>query len=405
VNDLVRKKKIERRESGDGSIFLRGDGRWVARVENGYTVKDGKPMRVQKTVYGKTRDEVRDKLLKLQTAGPPVAAERQTVEQYLSYWLEATKGTVRDSTYHMYRMAIAKVLASNLARLKLTSLTPLHIQKLYADLQQTLSAKRVNGIHAVLRRAINRAVAWDMLVKSPIAAEKVTPPLAPRVHRKTYDGAMVRDLIRALVDEPLGCLYYLAIATGMRRGELCGLRWGDVDLERNVITVVQSATPTKGKRATMTDVKTDGSRRTVTLPPDARGWLQRHRNTQEGSEARPGALTGKVCLLFVDHKAQPVVPGGVSQKWKLLLARLDMPHIRLHDLRHTHATLLLEAGVKPKTIADRLGHSSIVITQDLYAHVTDAMRDDATDAIEAIIAPRVSSGCQPPAKIRKGRRG
>lgn len=370
-----------RRGRGEGSIFKRSDGKWAAEVSLGHSF-DGK--RRRKTIYGRTRKEVHDKLLALQQDIGTGLAEpsRMTVGQYLQHWLDsAAAHTVRPVTLAVYRQYVRLYADPWIGHIPLSKLQPLQLQQLYTErLQAGLSRRTVQYVHAILRRSFNQAVKWGMIPRNPTAA--VDAPRPTRREMQVLTPQQVEQLVQTMTGDPYFALYYLAIATGCRRGELVALRWADVDWRRPSITINRTAEEVKGK-AVFTEPKTARSKRLIPLPEEAVSALAEHKRQQDQAREDPDYEDHD--LVFCQPNGQPLRPGYVTEHFLTFLRRAQLPRIRLHDLRHTHATMLLAAGVHPKIVSERLGHSTISLTLDTYSHVLPTMQDEVTRKLDALL--------------------
>lgn len=352
-----------------------------------YTVQtpDG-PKR--KTIYGKRYKDVREKLTEAMAnadKGLIFDADNLKAGDYLDRWLnDAVKDTVRPTTYERYEGLVRKHIKPAIGRHKLTSLTPTHVRSLYREkLDAGLAPRTVQYIHVTLHKALKQAVADGLIPHN--ATEAVKPPQVRQdeIHPLTPEEA--KTLLETISGDRLEALYILAVHTGLRQGELLGLKWEDVDFEDATLRVRRTLTTAKGGPI-LSEPKTRGSRRTVKLTKAACDALRSHLNRQlgeidqAGGLWRPGGFDG---LVFASEVGQPLDRRKVTARHlKPLLKRAGLPDIRFHDLRHTCATLLLMRNVNPKVVSEMLGHATIAITLDTYSHVLPNMRDQAASAME-----------------------
>ena len=368
----------KKRGSSEGSIYRRKDGRWAAALTIG-TDANGKQRR--RTFYGHTRGNVEEKLARARAAqldGLLLETNRLSVAEYLNRWLEDdARTTVRPTTYASYESVLRLHVTPHLGRVKLRKLTPAHVQALYSRLEQNgLSPRLRQYVHAILRRALARAVQWELLVRNPCAA--VARPRAPRKEIRPLSPEEARTLLDEATGDPFEALYVLALTTGLRQGELLALRWEDFDFERATICVRRTLTDVNGKLA-FGEPKTKRARRTVELPRLAVEALREHR-------ARLGAIPHPISLIFQDAKGGPLRKQNlVRRSFHPLLKRAGLRKVRFHDLRHTAATLLLAEGVHPKVVQERLGHATIAITLDTYSHVVEGMQREAASRLDALL--------------------
>jgi len=375
----------QRRGKGEGSITRLADGRWQARVDLGY--EGGK--RVRKAFYGKTRKEVQEKLttaLHDHQRGLPLPDERQTVGQFLTDWLDNTaRHTLRPTSYDGYADLVHHHLVPALGRVPLAKLTPQQIAACYGDLlAKGLAARTVQYAHAVLHRALDQAVRWNLVARNPTDAVD-----APRPQRKeitVFNTEQAQQFLDAAQDDWLHALYVLALMTGMRQGELLGLRWQDVDLAAGSLSVRRTLVRTS-QGWSWAEPKTAKGRRTIALPALAVEALRQHRVRQLEERLRAGGLWEDHDLVFPNHTGKPLERQNVVKRsFRPLLAKAGLPYIRFHDLRHSAATLLLSLGEHPKVVQERLGHSTIGVTMDTYSHVLPDMQRKAASRLDALFA-------------------
>jgi integrase len=369
-----------KRGNGEGSITRRKDGLYMAR----YTVQTATGSK-RKALYGKTRSEVAAKLSKALAdleGGLTFDAGTLTVGDYLTLWLsDSVRGTVRISTFERHEQIIRVHLAPAFGPMKLKSLTPAHVRSLHREkLDSGLAPATVRKIHSTLHKALSQAVADGLIPRN--AADVKAPRPAPDEMRPLSE-AEARTLLDAAREagDRFEALYVLAITTGLRRGELLGLRWDDADLDRGTLRVGR-ALVREGGRHVVGETKTRRGRRRVNLTPRTVAALKAHRKKQLEHRVRLAALYEDYGLIFSSEKGTPVSPENlVKRSYKPLLKRAGLPEIRFHDLRHTCATLLLGRGVHPKIVQELLGHATIAMTLDTYSHYLPSMGDQASGAM------------------------
>ena len=368
-----------KRGNGEGTIHRRKGGGWCAQ----YTVYTSEG-RKRKTLYGKTRAEVGRRLagaLSDREHGLTFDAGNLVLEDYLDRWLsDSVRDSVKQRTFESYAYVVRLHLSPSLGHVKLKTLSPAHVQGLYrSKLDSGLSLRTVQLIHTTLHKALKQAVQWGLVprnvteaVTAPRPNKKEIHPLTPRQARTLLDNAG-RDRFEAL--------YVLAITTGLRRGELLGLRWKDVDLERGYLQVRQQLVRTKDG-LTFTSPK-GGKSRSVRLSKRAIGALEGHRERQLEEKLRLDSLWKDNDLVFPTATGTPMDADNlVKRSFRPLVARARLPRIRFHDLRHTFATLLLSRGTHPKVVQEMLGHADISQTMDTYSHVLPDMQERAVYEIE-----------------------
>jgi integrase len=371
----------KRRGRGEGSIYQRADGTWCGTYSAGY---DANRKRIRRTVFGGTKEDVTGKLARVQISkmdGTWAEPNKVRLAAYLERWLEdAAKPTIRATTYASYKWIVEKHINCRMGGVCLRHLIPVHIQGLYAEMIRDDVSARVRQLtHAVLRRALKQALKWGMIQRNPCDA--VDPPRVPRREIVPLDAAQVQKLLKAAKKDRLNALYVLAIATGLRQGELFALRWCDVDLNRKVVSVRFTLVETATERF-LAEPKSAKSRRQVDLPQFAVDALVDHRRRMltEG-------LAGSEWVFCDTRGGQLRRSNVIRNSFKPILKRAKLRNFRFHDLRHTSATLLLAQGIHPKVVQERLGHSQISLTLDTYSHVLPTMQLEAAGKLDALLKP------------------
>lgn len=309
-----------------------------------------------------------------------------TVGSYLEEWLAHMRGRVRPKTYAGYEVLLRHHAILSLGPIGLGEIEPLEIQRLYAERMgppTCLASGTVVNLHLVLHQAFARAVRWGLIGANPV--EGAQPPRARRREPFVVDAALAMRILDEVKGTPMEVPVSLAIATGMRRGELLGLRWADLDEGLTVAHVGRSLQITSEEGMHFTPPKTKRSRRTVELPEMVRPMLRAHRLAQAELAAQtPGWVDQD--LVVAAKEGGPMNPGTLSSGWYAFRRRRGLPPVRFHDLRHGHATLMLIQGVHPKVVSERLGHASIGITLDIYSHVLPSMQSEAVRAFDALFS-------------------
>jgi integrase len=375
-----------RRGYGEGSVYQRPDGRWCAILSAGY---DGNGKRIRRTVYGDTKKEAQDKLTKLQSSkltGSLSPKSRLTVAQFLERWLQdVARLAVSHGTFVNYSGIVANHIGPRIGGVALQKLTPAHVQNLYAEIERSGAGPHARKLaHCVLHVAFKYAVRAGLASRN--VCEAVDPPKITRRSMLTFDVAQAIKFLAAAQGEPHEALYWVALTTGLRLGELFGLQWRDIDLKAGTLSVCRSQSDVKGKLE-LKEPKTARGRRQVTLDADVVALLWRHRT------AMLAAGHGGADRVFCNSEGGPLRrPDFHRRSFKPLLKRAGLPNIRFHDLRHTSATLLLSQGVHPKIVQERLGHSQISVTLDVYSHVMPGMQRDASDRLGELLRPTGENG-------------
>lgn len=343
--------------------------------------------RQRKVAYGHTRQEAQRALaeaLRAQQYGVLNPGPTQTVEEFLRRWLEETaRPSVRDSTYRSYRRLAELHIIPRLGRIRLTALTPQHVQSLLNEKARShLSPRTVHHIRAVLRCALNKAMRWGLVIRN--VAELVDLPRIPRAERLTLDADDARTFLEVVRGHDHEALYTVALALGLRQGEALGLKWEDIDFAKRTLTVRRALQRVNGKM-TFVEPKSATSRRTIPLPGIAVDALRRHQERQSTARFRPGPPWDG--LVFTSSVGTPMSARNLFRAFKKLLKRAGLPRaIRFHDLRHSCASLLLAQGISPRTIMETLGHSQISLTLNTYSHVVPSLQREAADVMDRLLS-------------------
>jgi len=371
-----------KRANGEGSIYRRKDGRWAASLSLG----NGR----RATLYAKTRQEAAARLtaaLHNQQLGIPPPDRSQTVGQYLTNWIEGSiRPSVRARTHESYALNVRR-LVPHLGHYRLGALTPVAIENTYgALLQSGLSRRSVEQAHAVLHRALNQAVKWGLLGRNP--ADAVNVPRPERREMRTLDEKQVQRLFEATAGHRLRGLWVLLVTTGLRLGEALGLCWDDIDQTAGRLVVRRSLQRQREAGLVFVEPKSAKSRRTVHLAESTVAVLREQRRQQLGERLSAGPAWQDQGLVFCREDGRPLEPSSVTEHLHRALKAADLPQVRVHDLRHTAATLLLARGVHPKVVQELLGHSTISLTLDIYSHVTPALHAEVAAHMDALFGAR-----------------
>ena len=395
---------MRKRANGEGSIRKRSNGTWEARVTVGVNPETGKL--ISKSVYGRTQKEVREKLNALQkgeqqavnppAAGPGIASEaanepeqkEMTVGEWLDTWLKEYLADVKQGTSIHYESVVRLHLKPALGDIPLSQLRTPMVQKFYNKLRaEQRSPKYIKNIHGVLHRALDMAVQVEYLERNPTSAcilpKVVEKPVVP------LDAPEQKKLFEALKGNPFETLFLTATFTGMRIGELIGLTWDCVDFENEVIYVEKQLVQTrkKGQKYRFGTLK-NGKTRVIAPAPYIMQVLKKHKIAQAEQRLLMGDLwnPGEFPNLVFTHKdgshySQPTI----WKEFQDILAAAGLEHHRVHDLRHTFAVNSLRAGDDIKTLQENMGHYSAAFTLDRYGHVTDTMRRESANRMQAFI--------------------
>lgn len=352
------------------------------------TGRDENGKRKQKWYSGyKTKKEAEkalaDIIVKVEK-GEYFEPEKMTLAEYLDYWLETyAKTNVAPSTYKRY-CEFAKHIKTGLGQIMLPKLKPAHIQNFYSKLLETdLSKSTVLKIHRMLHLALKHAVNWQIIISNP--ADAVTPPRSDKVEMHVWDVETANKFLRDITDTPVYIPVLLALQTGMREGEICGLKWENVDLKQGFLTVKYTMQRINGV-LTLKDTKTAKSKRTIVLMDYTVQALKEHKKKQNEVKLMMGRAYNDQNFVCAWDDGRPYDPHYVGEKFAELVNKRGYPKIRFHDLRHTHATMLLQQGVNPKIVSERLGHSQISITLDTYSHVLPNIQKEAVSKLDELFA-------------------
>ena len=378
----------KRRANGEGNIRKRSDGRWEGRYTAGRNPETGKP--VYKNVLGKTQAEVKAKLkaaIEESASLDVMNAEQYTTGQWMDVWFEdCAKIKVRPSSHQTYRGYIDNHIKPNIGDIPLGKLSSLHLQKLYKKLlaggrverieaksqPKGLSAKTVRNINQVISSAMDFAKDQKLISSNP--TDGCALPKLEHKEMKTLPVEQLTSFLREAKESGVFELYYIELATGLRRGELLGLKWEDIDLAQGSLRVQRQIARINGE-VIEAPLKTKNAYRTLPLSADAVGVLQEQRKK-----------SGNSPYVFPSPTGGPISPDSVLHMLHRVLKRAGLSKVRFHDLRHTFATLALQNGVDIKTVSGMLGHYSAGFTLDTYTHVTTSAKKEAANTMGSILS-------------------
>ncbi len=308
-----------------------------------------------------------------------------TVGEYLERWLrEYAKPNLSPRGFERYASVIRRYLIPEMGSIQLTQLKPEHIQRHYsAMLSRGLSAGTVRYHHAVMHKALQTGLKWGLIGRN--AADGVDAPRPKRDDMQTWDDFEVRRFLEAARSSPYYALFHTALFTGMRRSELLALQWRDVSIHQ--IQVNRSLHQLKDGSYVFTQPKSAKSRRTIALSPSSVLTLTEHKEKQEEACAVLGGPLQQDDLVFSTLEGRPLRPNTITRAWVTVATKAGVTPIRLHDARHTHASLMLKQGVHPKIVQERLGHASIQMTLDTYSHVAPGLQQAAAEAFDKLLQP------------------
>lgn len=365
-----------------GSIVERGNS---YRVRISYQ-ENGKRQMVTKTAPSRRQAEkLRTEMLGEVDKGSYRRPSKETVSDFMQSWLDTYgKANLTARSQDRYAGIIRVHITPAIGRIALDQLRPEDLQRLYnAKLASGLSARTVKYIHVVVHKALVSAMKWQKLTRN--VADGVDIPKARRIEMQTWNEDELTQFLATAQTTHYYPLFYLSLFTGARRGELLALRWCDCDLIGGQISISRSLAHVRGQYI-FSEPKSEKSRRTIALPPSASILLRQLRESTEHLRSRFGQTVNDSDLIFTNSiDSKPLRPNTVTRAWVSIAKQAGVKPIRLHDARHTHASLLLKQGVHPKVVSERLGHASIAITLDTYSHVAPGMQEAAAKGFDAIM--------------------
>ena len=370
----------KRRPQGDGTIRKRNDGRWEARIIIGHK-NDGSPM--YKSAFAKTQKSALKQLHQLLDLYRDVDLTeecRMTLGEWMDKWLdEYMIFAIRESTLDSYRGMVNNQVKPFIGNKQLASLTTADIQKFYNKIKKegrvrehpvhgkTLADSMVRSVHMMLHEALDLAVKERLLAKNP--TNGTTIPKCNYPEKQILVDNQLETFLEAIRGQEYWCdFFYVEVMTGLRRGEICGLKWQDIDFEENKLRVKRSVSVKRGGGVNIGETKTETGVRCIEMPPSVADLLKNRKQS---------AITEWVFPAFLNPE-QPIHPQAAYRKLKVILKNAELPMIRFHDLRHTFATHATQGGVDPKTLAGILGHTNASFTLDTYTHVTSDMQKSAS---------------------------
>lgn len=369
------------------------DGAWIEERRGGFTTRRDAERALTEVAASVAR-------------GTYVRSSNLTLGEYLrAEWLPATAPPrVRHETWDDRRRNLEQHVITRIGGVHLQELTTAHLNRLYGELLVDgrrdgtggLSPTSVRRIHAMLRKALNDAVRWGLLERNVALIADPPPMRAVRAARRrsmrTWTEMQLRTFLASTEDHELHAMWVVAAFAGLRRSEVLGLRWSDVDLDGAVLAVRATVLPGADGYQLVEDQKSAESARTIHLDRHSVAILRRQRQAVDAARSTAGVAWQDHDLVFPRVDGCWWNPPAITLAFGRAVKTADVPHIRLHDLRHTHATLLLRSGVNPKVVSERLGHSSVAFTLDTYAHVMPGMQPEAAELFRGLVMPHDESG-------------
>jgi len=370
-----------------GHITKRGKNSYSIKVSLGKDTVTGKYKYQWFTVPGSKKDAEKRlaEILHQLDTGSFIQPSKVTVAEYLDRWLaEYVKTNLSPRTVEGYEKIAMGYIKPALGSTILTGLKPEHLQKFYSqELNRGLSPQTVRHHHTMMHKALQDAIEWGLLTHN--AADAVRPPRIQRIEMQTWDENEMMEFLETAKDTPYYEIFYLALFTGMRRSELLGLRWQDINLLLGQISVSRGLHHLQDNSYVFTQPKSARSRRTIALSPSAVMMLQRYYEKKRMDATMLDINVTDDSLAFSNWDGKPLRPDTVTRAWQNIAIRAGIKVIRLHDARHTHASLMLKQGIHPKIVQERLGHSSIQITLDTYSHVAPGLQEAAAQRFDELV--------------------
>jgi integrase len=383
-----------------GHIRERSPGSWELRYSLATDPATGRRRIATTTVKGDRRYAEKElrRLLRTLDDGSHVDPTRMTVREWLVSWLAAIREEVSPKTHERYGEIVTNFLAPELGNLPIVKLAAVHISSAYMRWATEgrrdgkhggLSPQSRRHIHRILKTALGRAVEQQVLARNPADAFRKRLPKVERREMVTLTAEQAMRLLESIKHSRVYWPVLIAFSTGMRRGEILALRWRNIDLERGVVSVVESLEQTK--TALRFKAPKSDKARAIALPSFAVEEFRRLKRQQAQELLAMGVRQSGETLAFCRHDGEPMPPRSLTHEFAKVSGRLkDVPRVRFHDLRHSHATQLLSAGVHPKVAQERLGHSTITTTLDLYSHVTETMQSDAASKLDTVFRSAIN---------------
>lgn len=369
---------VKRRGNNEGTIYQRKNGRWVAQVRI-----EGRRLSKSFSTQKEARRWIREMQDQIEN-GLSADGFKMTVQDLFKMWLESIQGSVRPRTLDQYEGVVRNHLEPVLGEIKLRELQPFQIQQLYNSLLvEGKSNRTVQLTHSVLHRAFVVGQQLGLVGRNPVSS--VTPPRVPQKEMQVLDDNQARQLLIAAQGDRYEAMYYLAITTGLRQGELLGLMWEDIDFSSGVLHVKRQLQRVPGNGVRLSEPKTKAGRRQIQLGPECVNQLITHRKSQDIE--REGDRWDERGLVFPSSVGTPTGQRNLHRSYKRLLKKAGLPDIRFHDLRHTAATLMLLNGIPLIIVSRRLGHSKSSVTLDIYGHYIPGMQAEAAAMMDELVTP------------------
>jgi len=369
---------MPRRKKGKGSIYKRSDGKWRGQFWLGDD---------RKSVTGRTKKEVEDKIkiLEMEERGRLNNGRNLLYEDFLDSWLETKKNNVSVNTWSYYNQLVRDYIKPSLGMMILKDIKPGYIQKLYNEMSRKgIGARTVEKTHSVIRGSLNTALKYGLIILNP--ANATDPPRSQKKEMSYLELEEIEKLIKVgrESNDRYYRIYYLAIITGMRQGELLALKWKKIDLEKGIIEVKQSLIRLPRGNLVIEKPKTKSSVRSIKIGEGTIEVLKEQKEIIK-EERKVSKLWKENDLVFPSTVGTPIDPTKILKRFRNLLKKAGLPRIRFHDLRHTSASLMLNNGVDILVASRRLGHSKPSVTLDVYGHMLVTAQNEAAEKLEKLL--------------------
>jgi len=329
--------------------------------------------------------------------------QKLSFESFINKYLDTVKPNLAYKTHHTYKYISTKYLIPVFGKMELSKIRPVHIQDFYNESLKKVSGTTVRHFHAFLNSSFNQAIQWQIINTNPCSV--VTRPKNNKPTLNVWDDKQLKKYLDRVKDMSIYLPSFIALTTGMREAEICGLRWKDIDITKKIIYVSQQL-QSDGNKLILTDLKTKSSKRNIAITQTIIDVLNKAQEKQKENKDYFGENYDKRDFVLCMEDGRPYDPKYISRNFRRVLKdyknknnqplyeELDIPLIRFHDLRHTHATLLLKEGINVKVVSERLGHSSVSMTLNTYANVLPSMQKEAADKLDKFFCPKLPTNCQ-----------
>ncbi|KAA3641957.1 MAG: site-specific integrase [Chloroflexi bacterium] len=369
----------KKRGNNEGSIYFhKPSKKWCAQVS-----LEGRRLTHYANTQRECREWIKETLAKIDS-GLTYRGASLTIADYLKEWLEIVKPTLRPKTWMQYSQVCNQHIIPHLGRNRLKDLRTDHIQLLYSsNLKEGKSVRTVRLMHSIFRRALNHALEWGLLGRNPIHGAK--PPIQKKKEMKFLNVNQVRALLGTVENTRYEALYHLAVTTGMRQGELLGLKFQDVNYKQKSIRVQRQLQRITGQGLVFSEPKTRNAKRLISLGDNALGKIISQKDIIDKERLFAGNRWQDFDLIFPSIIGTPHEPRNLYRHFIKILMQAGLPKIRFHDLRHTAASLMLQRNIHPKVVQERLGHSSISLTIDIYSHAMPSMQEAIANELDRFL--------------------